>query len=73
LEQAIKNVLTTDRKSTILQILIPNITLYLVLLRRYRTCQKNVPTFKNIKLWMGGTPSKQQVIKKIFLNFFIVA
>ena len=31
------------------------------------------PASKNIKLWGGGTPSKQQVIEKNFFYFFIVA
>ena len=61
--------MTTDRKLIILQILIPNITLYLVLFKRYRTCQKNFSTSKNIKLWGGRdtlkTTSNQ---KKIFLS-----
>ena len=31
------------------------------------------PASKNIKLWGGGTPSKQRVIEKKFFYFFIVA
>ena len=31
------------------------------------------PASKNIKLWGGGTPSKQRVIEKNFFYFFIVA
>ena len=31
------------------------------------------PASKNVKLWGGGTPSKQRVIEKKFFYFFIVA
>ena len=71
LELATKNALTTDRKSTIPQILIPSTTLYLVSFKRYRTFPRNFTAIRNFKLWGGGTPSKQRPIKKKFF-FFIV-
>ena len=69
LELATKHVLTTDRKSTIPQILIPSTTPYLVSFKRYRTFPTNFSTIRSFKLWGSGRPRNNVRSKK---KFFLI-